>query len=369
MGWQDFLMKHGLGSPGYIARTMARQYRAMKEANPSLGERSILLRLYANRAAAQSTLGGPAEYRMSRKNPSLMHAAVEKNSNLFSIVRYAVFIEHPELHNPHTPSNRFEVLDRILTEILDREAPDWRKASQLQGQLHRERESLGELREHANSDSVIQRKAQVAGFREGLSIETSLIMFVDACKEPRTDTLFITDSWIEPRLQSLQELLSEPITSEQAEALSDSLAKRSKLDDVIEWLSDSTLSWRAFDQHKKESELKLRRIRVEEQKLKYEQKFAEAEMAWMTKANTPWEAAMRDKDFQAKHDPSAAVRKYGHLAHSCPKCGSPEVTWFYYVTPPPPYEQRMFHGLAGWMTACEGCCVKIDFFRERSVHY
>lgn len=130
MGWQDFLMKHGIGSPGYIAKTMARQYHAIKEANPSLDERAVLFRVYANRVAAQSTLGGPVEYRMSRENPSLMQIAIEENSNLFSIIRHAVLIEHPELHNPYPPSDRFEVLDRVLAEILDREIPDWRKTTQ-----------------------------------------------------------------------------------------------------------------------------------------------------------------------------------------------------------------------------------------------
>lgn len=145
MGWQEFLMKHGVGSPGYIAKTMARQYHAVKEAKPSLDERSVLFRVYANRVAAQSILGGPAEYRMSRENPSLMHAAVEQNPNLFSIIRHAVLIEHPELHNPHAPSNRFEVLDRVLTEVLDREIPDWRRTSQQQQVLQNESEHMPHL--------------------------------------------------------------------------------------------------------------------------------------------------------------------------------------------------------------------------------
>jgi hypothetical protein len=369
MGWQDFLMKHGIGSPGYIAKTMARQYRAIKEAQPSLDERSVLFRLYANRVAAQSILGGPAEYRMSRENPSLMRAAVEQSANLFSIIRHVVFIEHPELHNPHAPSNRFEVLDRVLAEVLDREIPDWRKTSQQRQVSPDEREHSSHLQRQLNPKTADACAPSAPRFQEGLSVETALNLFLAACKEPGPGTLFITDRWIRPRLQSLRARLSEPITTEQAAALCDAVAKRAELDDVIEWLSDSTLSWQVFHHHKRQSEAELKRIKGEEQKLEYERKLAESEMAWKTKANTHWEATMRDKDFQAKRDPSAAKQKYGHLARPCPKCGSGEVTWFYYVTPLPRYEERHFHGSGGWMTACERCSVEIDFFDEVRVYY
>jgi len=341
---------------------MARQYRAIKKINRSLDERSVLFRLYANRVAAQSLLGGPAEYQMSRDEPSLMQAAIEQNPNLFLIIRHAVFIEHPELHDPRAPSNRFEVLDRVLAEVLDREIPDWRKTAQQHQPAHNERQQ-------SNPKTVDAHKPGAVRFQEGLSVETALSLFLSACKEPGPGTLFITDLWIQSRLQSLRALLSEPITSQQAEALYDAVTKRAKLDDVISWLSDSTLSWQAFDRQKKESDAELRRLKAEEGKIKYERIFAESEMAWKTKAGTPWEAAMRDRDFQAKHDLSAAKQKYGHLTNPCPKCGSRELTWFYYVTPPPRYELRQFHGFAGWMTACERCSVQIDFFDEVRVYY
>ena len=367
MGWQHFLMKHGIGSPGYIAKRLARHYRAIKEANPSLDERSVLFRVYAYRVAGQAILGGPAEYRMNRETPSLMQATIEQNSTLFSIIRHAVLIEHPELHNPHAPSNRFEVLDRVLAEVLDREIPDWRKMSQQHQMLHNERQHSSQLHKHSNLESAVPHFTSTTRLQEGLSVETAISLFLDACKEPGPGTLFITDRWIQPRLQSLRGLLSEPITSEQAGALCDAVAKRAELDDVIEWLSESRLSWHVFYQHKKESVAKLKRIKAGEERLKYERMFAEAEMAWKTKADSPWEAAMRDKDFQSKHDRhrSDAKQRYALSAHSCPKCGSGEVTWFYYSTPPPRYESRGTSVyFAGWMTACERCNEQVDFFVE-----
>ena len=75
------------------------------------------------------------------------------------------------------------------------------------------------------------RNISATRLQEGLSIEIALSLFLNACKEP--DTLFITERWIEPPLRSLRRLLSEPITSEQAEALCDALMKQAKLDDVV----------------------------------------------------------------------------------------------------------------------------------------
>src|SRR5579863_3550112 len=66
MGWHRWLMKHGIGSPGHIARRMARHYRAAKEARPYWSEREVLNAVYAMRVAAQSMLGGPVEYRMTK---------------------------------------------------------------------------------------------------------------------------------------------------------------------------------------------------------------------------------------------------------------------------------------------------------------
>jgi hypothetical protein len=56
---------------------------------------------------------------------------------------------------------------------------------------------------------------------------------------------------------TLRELLSEPITSEEAEALRDAVMKRARVDVVIEWLRDSTLSWRVFHQDKQYRKLKV----------------------------------------------------------------------------------------------------------------
>lgn len=129
MGWHRFLMKHGIGSPGHIALRMARHYRLAKEARPYWSEREVLNAVYAMRVAAQSILGGPVEYRMTKEDPSLKTAVLDENPDLFSIIRYAVMVEHPELKNPYAPPDRFQILDSVISEILDRETPGWRGVS------------------------------------------------------------------------------------------------------------------------------------------------------------------------------------------------------------------------------------------------
>lgn len=128
MGWQRWLMKHGIGSPGHIARRMAKHYRAAKEARPNWSEREVLNAVYAMRVAAQTTFGGPAEYRMTKQDSSLKTAVLDENPDLFSIIRYAVMVEHPELQNPYAPPDRFEVLDSVISEILDQETAGWRNS-------------------------------------------------------------------------------------------------------------------------------------------------------------------------------------------------------------------------------------------------
>jgi DNA-directed RNA polymerase specialized sigma24 family protein len=75
---------------------------------------------------------------------------------------------------------------------------------------------------------------------EGMSMKEALELFLACCNT--RGTLFITPSWIEPRKQRLQKVLSDPITETQASALRDVVLKHQKLDDVIGWLEYGAFS-------------------------------------------------------------------------------------------------------------------------------
>jgi len=128
MGLHHWMMKHGIGSPGYIARAMANQYNEMKQRWPKIEEGEILRRVYVSRIAAQTIVGGPARYRESKNDPALIDVVVRMNPDLFSLIRCAALIEHPEFERPNAPEDRFEVLDRVVSEVLDEKVPGWKRA-------------------------------------------------------------------------------------------------------------------------------------------------------------------------------------------------------------------------------------------------
>ncbi len=126
MGWHKFLMKRGLGSPGYIAKRMARDYRIEKENNPSVEEQMLIRRLFVKRVLAQSVMGGPVQYKLLKQNPGAVEELVHDHPDLFSIITLAIFIEHPELLGPAAPADAFNVLTDTVQEVLDAEVPGWR---------------------------------------------------------------------------------------------------------------------------------------------------------------------------------------------------------------------------------------------------
>ncbi len=128
MTWHKILMKFGMGSPGYIAKNMAKNYRKRKALGPAAPESSIIHRVFVDRVAAQSFVGGPIQYKFLKNNPNSIQELLDHNPDLFSIVTLAVFIEHPELVSAAVPTEAFQVLKETLEEVLDSEAPGWRTA-------------------------------------------------------------------------------------------------------------------------------------------------------------------------------------------------------------------------------------------------
>jgi hypothetical protein len=78
----------------------------------------------------------------------------------------------------------------------------------------------------------------------GLSIENALQRLVAAYRAAqKAGAPWVPPSWWEPRIQALHELLSNPITAEQADALSSAISNLYNLDTVIKWLQDRSGSW------------------------------------------------------------------------------------------------------------------------------
>lgn len=126
MSWHKSLMKHGLGSPGYIAGQLAKAYQTRKKYSPSVDELAIIRSIFVERVAAQSLTGGPPQYRILKNNPEKIGMLIAQHPDLFSIVMLSIFIEHPELVRPYSGTDTFEVLIETVQEVLDKKASGWR---------------------------------------------------------------------------------------------------------------------------------------------------------------------------------------------------------------------------------------------------
>lgn len=126
MNLRRFMMMHGLGSPGYIARRMCKHYVAIKQSNPDLSEEETLRRVYVTRIAAQTMLGGPKVYLDLKSHPDRIDAIVGLNSDLLALIRLAVFQEHSILSSGDGVDGHLQALDEVILEVIRREVPSWR---------------------------------------------------------------------------------------------------------------------------------------------------------------------------------------------------------------------------------------------------
>jgi hypothetical protein len=76
--------------------------------------------------------------------------------------------------------------------------------------------------------------------QSGMSIETALDTFAALCNQ--SDTLFITERWVAPRIERLRMLLTDPLSAEQADVFNETIGQRVRLDEMIDWLASRT-SW------------------------------------------------------------------------------------------------------------------------------
>jgi hypothetical protein len=78
----------------------------------------------------------------------------------------------------------------------------------------------------------------------GRSIHEALTAFRESANHP--GTMHGGDEWLIPHLDHIQQLLSEPITKEESQALLDVLYKRRWMEELIQWLTDRPVTWEDF---------------------------------------------------------------------------------------------------------------------------
>jgi hypothetical protein len=124
-GLTKFMSKYWIGSPSHIARRMAKAYRGVKEHEPSWDEPQVL-RVVMSGSAVQEVLHRLASDIMPKETSrSIQDSLADCCPDLFSLVLFAVVIEHQHLLNPSMPDDVINAVTSTIVETLDQTAPRW----------------------------------------------------------------------------------------------------------------------------------------------------------------------------------------------------------------------------------------------------
>ena len=129
MGLVRFVTKHGIGSPGSIAKAMAKTYAIIKRRNRGIPEREVLRQIYLSRVQAGSMIGVRAvRSGLLNADPAHVEDVLAHAPDLASLVIHVIFMEHPELLDHRgAPPDQDESLKRVVLEVLDKQAPGSRR--------------------------------------------------------------------------------------------------------------------------------------------------------------------------------------------------------------------------------------------------
>ena len=141
------MMRKGIGAPARMAKTQAKIYNRLRLENPGADEQDVLRTMYVQRALIGMKTGAADVY-AAAQDPHWVENVVRELPNLLSITLHIIFNEHPELRRPDTPPEVLIMLEEVVTEVLDKEAPSWRvyaQRAELNEDEHDDFEDPGEV--------------------------------------------------------------------------------------------------------------------------------------------------------------------------------------------------------------------------------
>jgi hypothetical protein len=158
----------------------------------------------------------------------------------------------------------------------------------------------------------------------------------------KEDTLFTFIPTLPAKLAQMRELLHDPITVDEAYALSDVLYRRQKFTDMIAWLQDEPIAWDGYFARQRFRAEQADRQLLED--LRREEEERDNGITACDSGLSPERSAELAAD---------AKRYYLPMAKPCPNCGTPPefLEWSRYSTPQSP--RGFFCG--GWNTRCRFC--------------
>jgi len=124
MGLLKFFMKHGAGAPGSICKAMVQTYKGIKQLENYNNENDVLRQLYLSRAATDRFVVGPKLY---NTDPYHVEKVIALYPDLYSLTKHIIILEHPELLRPGAPPNALQMLDEVMSEVIEKHIPGWHR--------------------------------------------------------------------------------------------------------------------------------------------------------------------------------------------------------------------------------------------------
>jgi hypothetical protein len=120
--------------------------------------------------------------------------------------------------------------------------------------------------------------------------------------------MFSTDHWLLPILDQLRELLSDPITDDEAQALLDVLYERNRMGDLLKWIETRPVRWANFFAYCQAAEEAAKQVAEEEKRKRVEERKARRAAGLYPYLNVDW----------------AIDLSLPRISDTCPDCGSRE---------------------------------------------
>ena len=194
--------------------------------------------------------------------------------------------------------------------------------------------------------------------RASISVEEAIEAFLEGTNKG-PERLWITEGWIQPRLERLRQAISGPLTADQAEQLRAVVLKRERFDRVLEWMEERpAITWAAFQERE---EQKLREMDLATAREEFEQ--WEAAMAGTHPRTKPTDEPHYPIIFRELTEPRDPQTDHLSKARSCSVCGTPaaDLTWTHMaagdISGP-----MAGGGWEGWITICTRCKLRVQVF-------
>lgn len=116
MGFSKWILTHGIGSPGAIAKSMAKTYMTYKEIYPNLSNEQLLMHVAGNRINIEKKLSKII-------NPFSVEEILERSEyDLKKIIKFFVLIENQDSNGfpREFPIKTQFLVSDVISEVVDK---------------------------------------------------------------------------------------------------------------------------------------------------------------------------------------------------------------------------------------------------------